>query len=196
MTLRLPPADSKTLLGGRRRGKQGFAQRLASAKAFLGYTDEDGALIRATGDVVLAQSDAIVEAFYDYLLSHRETAVHFARPDGQTDREAVARRHAPLKEWLLLAVEAPLDDQLSGYLAEVGRAHTGRGSGASGRVNARYLVWSMTFLQLEVARVLADAIPDSATLLAANAAWTKLLMVHLDLFLAVYASGEGTAHWY
>ena len=153
-------------------------------------------MIRATGDVVLAQSDAIVEAFYDYLLSHRETAVHFARPDGQTDREAVARRHAPLKEWLLLAVEAPLDDQLSGYLAEVGRAHTGRGGSASGRVNARYLVWSMTFLQLEVARVLADAIPDSEALSRRTAAWTKLLMVHLDLFLTVYASGEGTAHWY
>ncbi len=197
MNSRPPSPDSKASLGGRRRGQQGFAQRLTNARAFVGHTERDEALVRATRDVVLAQSDAIVGAFYEYLLSHRETAVHFTRADGRTDREAVDARHASLKEWLTLAIEAPLDEQMSVYLAEVGRAHTGRGGrGPSARVNARYLVWATSFLQTELIGVLGDAISDRDTLLATIAAWSKLLMVHLDLFLTVYASGEGTAHWY
>jgi hypothetical protein len=187
--------DSKTSLRGRRRG-QGFAQRLEATRILVGYTEADAALVSATREVVLAQSDAIAGAFYEYLLSHRETAVHFARADGRTDREAVHARHASLKEWLSMAIEAPLDEQLSAYLAEVGRAHTGRGRGPVARVQARYLVAAMSFLNTELIGMLGDAIADRATLIASLAAWNKLLMIHLDLFLAVYASAEGTAHWY
>jgi hypothetical protein len=115
VNVHLPSADSKTSLGGRRRG-QGFAQRLEATRILIGYNEEDAALIAATREVVLAQSDAIAGAFYQYLLSHRETAMHFAREDGRTDREAVDARHASLKEWLSIAIEAPLDEQLSAYL--------------------------------------------------------------------------------
>lgn len=195
MNVHLPSADSKTSLGGRRRG-QGFAQRLEATRILIGYNKEDAALVAATREVVLAQSDAIAGAFYEYLLSHRETAMYFAREDGRTDREAMDARHASLKEWLSIAIEAPLDEQLSAYLTEVGRAHTGRGRGPSARVQARYLVAAMSFLNTELSGVLGGAIADRATLVASLAAWNKLLMVHLDLFLAVYARAEGTAHWY
>jgi hypothetical protein len=192
---RVPAGDSRTSLGGRRRG-QSFAQRLASTYELLGYGEEDEALVRATREAVLAQSDAIAGALYAHLLSHRETAVYFMRADGRVDREAVEARHASLQEWLAVAIEAPLDEKLAAYLAEVGRAHTGRERGAKARVQARFLVVAMSFLHAELIGILGEAIADRAVLLASMAAWNKLLMVHLDLFLAVYASAEGTAHWY
>lgn len=195
MNARLPADDSKASLGGRNRG-HGFAQRLASSRAFMGYSDGDAALVRATRDVVLAQSDAIAGAVYAYLLSHRETAAHFTRADGRTDREAAEARQASFKEWLAIAIEAPLDAQLSAYLAEVGRSHTGRDRGANARVKARYVLALMGFVNTELIVILGSAIEDRATLVASIAAWSKLLMIHLDLFLAVYASAEGTAHWY
>lgn len=195
MNAGVPSSDSRTSLGGRRRG-QGFAQRLASTRALVGYGEEDEALVRATREVVLAHSDAIVGAFYAYLLSHRETAAHFMRGDGRVDHEAVDSRHATLREWLTIAIEAPLDAKLSAYLAEVGRAHTGRERGARARVPARFLVVAMSFLHTELIGILGESIADREVLTASITAWGKLLTVHLDLFLAVYASAEGTAHWY
>jgi hypothetical protein len=187
--------DSKATLGGRKRG-HGFAQRLSRSRAFLGYTDADAALVKATRGVVLADSDAIAGAVVAYLLSHRETAVQFARADGRTDPAAVEARQESFKKWLGVAAEAPLDADLSEYLAEVGRSHTGRDRGAGTRVNARYVLATMGFVNTELVRILGDAIDDRATLTASIAAWSKLLMIHLDLFLAVYASTASTAHWY
>ena len=192
---RPPAADSARPLGSRRRG-QGFAQRLASTREFVGYTEEDEHLVRASRETVSAHSDVIVRAVDAYLLSHQETAVHFARADGRTDRETVEAHDASLKEWLMMAIEAPLDAQLSTYLAEVGRAHTGRGREPQARVEARHLLATMSFLHTELIGVLEGAIDERKRLIATILAWSKLLMIHLDLFLAVYASAEGTAHWY
>lgn len=195
MNARQPVDESKAFLGGRRRG-HGFVQRLASTRAFLRYTEEDEALVNASRDIVMANADAIVGEVYVYLLSHRETAVHFTQADGRTDRGAVDARHGSLKKWLAMAIEAPLDERLSSYLAEVGRSHTGRDRGAGARVKGRYMLATMSFLQAELIMVLEGAIVDRPALVATIAAWSKLLMIHLDLFLAVYASSEGTAHWY
>ena len=181
--------------GGRRRGK-GLAQRLAVARELIGYAEEDEQLVYASRGTLVAHSDVIVGAVYGHLLSHQETATHFERPDGHTDRDTVQAHDASLREWLVVAIEAPLDAQLSAYLLEVGRAHTGRGREPRARVEARYLLATIGFLHAEIIRVLEGAIDDRTTLVASVIAWGKLLMIHLDLFLAVYASAEGTAHWY
>ena len=122
--------------------------------------------------------------------------MHFARADGRTDRDTVEAHDASLKEWLTMAIEAPLDAQLSAYLAEVGRAHTGRGREPRARVEARHLLATVGFLQSELIRVLEGAIDERKTLVASISAWGKLLMIHLDLFLAMYASAERTGRWY
>lgn len=92
--------------------------------------------------------------------------MHFARADGRTDRETVEAHDASLKEWLTMAIEAPLDAQLSACLAEVGRAHTGRGREPRARVEARYLLATISFLQSELIGVLDGAIAERRTLVA------------------------------
>ncbi len=190
-----PVADGAGWPGGRRRGK-GLTQRLVAARDLIGYGEEDEQLVYASREAVVAHSDVIVGAVYGHLQSHQETAVHFGRADGHTDRDTVRAHDASLREWLTVAIEAPLDAQLSAYLLEVGRAHTGRGREPKARVEARYLLATIGFLHAEIIRVLEGAIDERTTLVATITAWGRLLMIHLDLFLAVYASAEGTAHWY
>lgn len=179
-----------------RRSKQSFTQRLDSARTLIGYTAEDEARVKATRDVLLPQADAIADAVYEYLLSHPETAVHFTQPDGRPDRAHLSARADSLKAWLKMAIEAPLDDQLSAYLAGIGRAHTRRGGSPVARVRGRYLVVTMSFVQTALVGLLDPAIGDRGELLATIIAWNKLLMIHLDMFLAVYGSAEANPHWY
>lgn len=189
--------DTEATMGLRaRRTKQSFAQRLESTRRLVGYTDDDEELVWATRDVLLPQAEAIAGAVYEYLLAHPETSVHFTQADGRPDRVHLSARAESLGGWLRMAIESPLDQALAAYLAGVGRAHTRRGSSPGARVLGRYLVATMSFVQTALIGLLDPAIPDRAELLRTIAAWNKLLMIHLDLFLAVYGSAEATPHWY
>jgi hypothetical protein len=191
----LPQGGVRKVLKGRTRA-QSFARRLESSQALAGYTAEDQARVRATRAIILPQADAIAGAVYRHLLSHPETAVHFALADGRPDRAHLEERTGSLKAWLKTVIEAPLDDEFASYAAGIGRAHTRRGGTRPSHVRGRYLVLAMSFLQSQLAGVLAEAIEDGRELGATIAAWNKLLMIQLDLFLAVYGTAEGNPRWY
>jgi hypothetical protein len=162
----------------------------------VGYTAEDEARVRATGEILLPQADAIAGAVYRHLLSHPETAVYFTLPDGRPDRAHLAERADSLKAWLKSVIEAPLDDRAASYAASVGRAHAQRGGRSARRVKGRYMVVAICFCVSAFASMLEEAIPDRQELVATIVAWNKLLTIHLDLFLAAYGSAAGNPHWY
>ena len=195
MTVPAWTAEAQAELRARRR-TQAFATQLATTRLLVGFDEHDEALVAATRGVVAASAGDVAEKFYAHLLAHRETASAFTRADGRIDRELVAARHDSLRAWLIAAVEAPLDERLAAYLAGIARAHTGRGTSKGARVKARYMVAAMSFLQTSLIAVLGVSGLDADTLLETISAWNKLLMVHLDLFLAVYGGAGGSAHWY
>ena len=179
-----------------RKNAAGFGRRLEAMRALIGYTPADEALVHATREIISARADAIAEAAYAHLLSRPETATFFLNSDGLPDTRYLAARRKELMAWLARAMQDPLDDELSSYLARVGRAHTKRGGDPNVHVKARYLLATMSYLQTALAGRLSAEIPDGALCAAAIAAWDKLLMLHLDAFLSVYDSAEGTPHWY
>jgi hypothetical protein len=194
LTGRSAPDASADLRPKRR--KENFGDRLSATRRLVGYTDDDARRVEATRKPVLAAADTLTAAVYKHLVSHDETAEYFTRADGRVDHAQIAERTASLKQWLAWSIEAPLDDTAAAKLADIGRAHTKRGGHTEKRVRARYLVSAMAYVEAALLPVLDGAIKDRQELLATVAAWIKLLTIQLDMFLAVYASGEGTAHWY
>lgn len=189
-------AEATATTGPRRRRRQSFAQRLEAARVVIGYTEADEARVRATGTILAPSADAIAGSVYRYLLSHPETAAYFILPDGRPDRAHLEARQQSLKAWLLSAIEAPLDERAATYLAGIGLAHTRRGGHLPTGVKGRHLLATISFVQTALIGLLDAAIADRAELLATIDAWNKLLMIHLDLFLAVRGSAEGNPHWY
>jgi len=179
-----------------RRNAAGFGRRLDAMRVLIGYTPADEALVYRTREIVSAHADAIAEAAYAHLLARPETAAFFEKAAGVPDTGYLATRKKELKSWLARAMQDPLDDELCGYLARVGRAHTKRGGDPNVHVKARYLLATMSFLQTALAGLLAGEIADRALCVATIAAWDKLLMMHLDVFLSVYDSAQATPHWY
>lgn len=164
-------------------------------RELIGYGAADELVVRGSREVVLAAADVIVARVYQRMLAHPETRAYFARSDGSADAEHVVMRRESLTAWLRLAAETPPGDDLAAALAIIGRSHTKRGGARDVRISGRYLLGMMSVTASELAAVLAEAMPaDDA--LRASGAWHRLLMVHLDMFLAVYGSAEGNPHWY
>jgi hypothetical protein len=179
-----------------RRTNTSFGPRLAATRSIAGYSEIDESRVLLTRDIVLPRARAIAEAACRQLLANAETARYFDGPDGARDRSATAARIDSMAGWIVGLLGAPLDEDSADRLATIGRAHTRRGGDPGLRVRARYLVALMGFLQGSIAGVLAQELDDPADLAATIGAWNKLLIVHLDSFLAAYGSAEGTAHWY
>ncbi|MEX2245240.1 MAG: protoglobin family protein [Dehalococcoidia bacterium] len=179
-----------------RRTQPHFSRHLEATRALIGYTADDEALVHATRGALLPHAGAIADAVYQHLLARPETAAFFTLADGQPDAKHLTERKESLKGWLALTLEAPLDERSAEFLVQVGRAHTRRGGHPDVRVRGRYLLTAMAFTQAALTPLLDAAIADRALLVRTVAAWNKLLMVHLDLFLSAYGSAEGSAHWY
>ena len=162
----------------------------------MDYSQEDEDRVRATRAILLPRAEAIAGAVYSNLLVHPETAGYFSEPGGEPDGAHLQRRAETLMAWLRAAIESPLDEETARYLASVGRAHTRRSERMGSPVKGRYLLTTVCFVQTALIGLLDERIPDRQELLATIAAWNKLLMIHLDLFLAVYSAGERSARWY
>lgn len=187
-------AAAPTPLRGRRTRAE-FAPRMQRMRELIGYSAADELIVRGTREVVAAAAGDISARVYERMLAHPETRVYFARPDGAADAGHVAMRADSLSAWLRMAMDTPPGEDLAAALSLIGRSHTKRGGSRDVRVNGRYLLGMMSVIASELTQVLTAALPADDALRAAGA-WQRLLMIHLDMFLAVYGSAEGNPHWY
>jgi hypothetical protein len=173
-----------------------FTTRLHRMRALIGYGAADEALVLATRDIVAPYASSLIERVYDRLLAEPETASYFAGADGLPDEPHRAARAGSLQAWLITAISAPLDDAQAAALAATARAHTRRGGAAAVSIKGRYLLVMSAILQDEMTTLLVSLLKGDAPLVPTIAAWNKLVLLHLDVFLAVYAGTEGNPHWY
>jgi hypothetical protein len=179
----------------RRRATRAFGRRLAVARAIIGYDGEDEFRVRLTHELVAARADELATAVYGHLMKFPETASFFQLAHGSRDREHIGRRIDSLTEWLA-SMDGPLDEDAAARLIDIGRAHTARAGDPALRVHARYLLMTISFVQTAVVNLLAEHIEDLRELAMTAAAWNKLLMIHLDLFLAACDGAGASGHWY
>jgi Protoglobin len=187
-------SGAESALRGRRR-RSPFNERLEATTGLVGFTQEDQAWIDESRAPLSAHVSDVAHDVYRGLLAEPETAVHFANARSAIDREQVAMRQETFEDWLRSVIDDPLDDETTAYLAAVGHAHVRR-EHAESRIKARYLVSTISRVQTLFTTILVHSYSDPEKLARCAAAWSKRLMIHLDLLLAVYGSTESTAHWY
>jgi len=171
MTPRYPAAD----LGG-------FVRDLA---AFVGFGDEDAALVRRSGPLVLRHEPALTAAVYEHFLRFPASARFFLRPDGSVDAERLERRRHSLARWLRDTAEASLEAHpLYGVLG-IGLSHSHRTAEPAGAVPPELMVGATSLIQTALGRLFeAELAPAEA--LATSRAWNRLLMLHLAVLLLGY----------
>jgi protoglobin len=162
---------------------------LRDAMTFVGFGDEDVAVVRRTAPVVLEQEAALTTALYDHFLSMPDSARFFLGSDGSPDQARLDRRKHSLARWLRETAEAAITPDFSYYLLMIGLSHSHRAHGPGGTVPARMMVGAMSLTQTALAGIFASKLP-AADALAASVAWNKLLLIHLNALLLGYLPKE------
>jgi len=161
---------------------------------FVGFTDEDLALVRDSGPFLVDRAEELTSAVYDHFLQFPATARFFLTPEGEIDQSRLDRRKHSLARWLRNSIEFQLDEQFPVFLLAMSVVHSNPSleRGYLGSVPARFMIGTMSFAQTAIAGVLAEDIDDRDLVLRTSIAWNKLLMLQLDVLLAGYVTETPT----
>ncbi|EEH19835.1 hypothetical protein PABG_02094 [Paracoccidioides brasiliensis Pb03] len=187
--------------------------RIAYAKSFLQFTEEDGALIQSAKDIVAPAVPAILEAVYTKLLSYDITAKSFVprQPEQAAtepaeasiselslDHPNIVHRKDFLKNYLVRLVSNKNwadDSPFWDYLDKVSVIHTGkagfkhREKRPKLRVELMHMSLLLGFVEdLMLKTTLAADGLDLRTKTSVLAAFNKLMWIQNDLFLRHYVA--------
>ncbi len=164
--------------------------RMQQMADFMGFSEEDLEMVRASGPLLLDRADELTSAVYDHFLRFPQTAQFFLTPDGEIDQTRLDRRKHSLARWLRHSIDFQLDEQFPVFLLAMGVVHSNPSleRGYLGSVPARFIIGTMSFAQTAIAGVLLEEMADPAQALRTSAAWNKLLMLQLDVLLAGYVT--------
>ncbi len=168
--------------------------RMQQMADFVGFTDDDLSLVRASGPLLLARADELTSAVYDHFLQFPATARFFLTPEGEIDQTRLDRRKHSLARWLRNSIDFQLDEQFPVFLLAMSVVHSNPSleRGYLGSVPARFMIGTMSFAQTAIAGVLAEDMADQSQVLPTSVAWNKLFMLQLDVLLAGYVTETPT----
>ena len=164
--------------------------RMQHMADFVGLTEADLALIRETGPVILDRADDLAAAVYEHFLSYPATAPYFLTRQGEVNETRLERRKHSLARWVRNSIEFRIDQQFPVFLLAVGVVHSNppAPAGRHGSVPARFMTGTISFIQTQIASILAEDLDDPARALKVATAWNKMLMLQLDVLLAGYVT--------
>ena len=168
--------------------------RMQQMADFMGFSEEDLELVRASGPILLDRADELTSAVYDHFLQFPQTARFFLTPDGEIDETRLDRRKHSLARWLRHSIDFRLDEQFPVFLLAMGVVHSNPSleRGYLGSVPARFMIGTMSFAQTAIAGMLLEEMSDPVQALRTSSAWNKLLLLQLDVLLAGYVTETPT----
>lgn len=168
--------------------------RMQQMADFMGFSDEDLELVRASGPILLDRADELTSAVYDHFMQFPQTARFFLTPEGEIDQTRLDRRKHSLARWLRHSIDFRLDEQFPVFLLAMGVVHSNPSleRGYLGSVPARFMIGTMSFAQTAIAGVLLEEMSDPVVALRTSCAWNKLLLLQLDVLLAGYVTETPT----
>ena len=162
--------------------------RMQELADFVGLDQEGLELIRATRDVVLEHGDDLTASVYDNFLDFPETRRFFTDEHGEVNDERLTRRKHSLMRWLRGSIDFQMDTDYPIRVLAMGivHSHPPLHRAHLGSVPARFMVGTIAYIQAAVTDLLRRELDDQDLAIRASAAWSRMLMLQLDIMLAGY----------
>lgn len=173
--------------------------RFGYVSEFMGFGEDDIAVIHASAEHIAPLVDAVVDAVYEKLFSYDATKRHFVpRNDGfkgvapkdladlTLDHEQITFRKGHLKNYLVKLVSDPYDDKMLFYLDMVGKMHTDKAGSNQIEVPLVQMNALMGFVSTMLLTAICDLPLDDATKQAAIGAFNKLMWLQNDMIIRWY----------
>jgi hypothetical protein len=161
----------------------------ADLSAALLFTDDDRTALRRAAEILVPQTDAIVDVWYGFVGAHPFLLRFFSTADGSSGAY-LERVRARFGQWIADTCRAEYDGAWLAYQFEIGRRHiTGKnetdGEAAAGTpplVNFRYINALVYPIYATVRPFLEKAGADAASVEQMHQAWLKAVLLQATLW--------------
>lgn len=173
-------------------GVTDWAVRMKEMMEFVGLTEAELELVQSTAPIILQHADHLTDAIYDHFLHFPDARRFFVTNEGEVDQDRLARRKHSLVRWLRNTMELDVDEGLPGFLLAIGLVHSHPPAHRAhlGPVPVRYMIGTISFAQTALTQLFQQEMADPQAAMGASVAWSKLLMVQLDVLLAGYVAEQ------
>lgn len=168
--------------------------RMRELAEFVGLGAAELEVIQATAPVVLKHGEELTAAVYDHFLKFDDSRRFFLAEDGEVDEPKLERRKHSLMRWLRGSIDFKLDEDYPIRVLATGIVHSHPPAHRAhlGSIPSRYMVGTISFIQTALHDIFHQEMKDPEEANRASLAWSKLLMVQLDILLAGYVNDTPT----
>ena len=146
--------------------------RFAEMVDFVGLTEEDRQLIKASAPLIIAHADRFNDEVYDLLLKYPQARKFFVTDDDRPDIKRIEANKHTMMSWLLASVSAPLNEGFVRFLVAISQMHRNIPIHRPnlGPVAPRYILGVIAYYQTAIADLLQKSMSDTAQVLRTSVA--------------------------
>ncbi|MDJ1371029.1 protoglobin domain-containing protein [Gulosibacter molinativorax] len=167
---------------------------LRNLQTTLLWSDADTEALRRAGEILIPQTDAILDVWYGFVGSTPHLVATFVGEGGQPDGEYLDRVRARFGQWIADLTTRDFDEHWLAYQNEIARRHhpTGKNEtdgvkSPSTHVPLRDLIGFVVPLTVTIRDFLAKGESDAGRLDALYHAWFKAVTLTAALWARPYA---------
>ena len=157
------------------------------------FTDEDLKYLRMAGEVLVPQTEAILDVWYGFVGANPHLLYYFSnKSDGKPDVEYLQRVRARFGQWIKDTTDAQYDQAWLNYQYEFGLRHTRAGKNktdnakAADHIHFRYLIAFIVPISYTIEPFLQKGDHSQEEVAKMHAAWTKALVLQTILWSYPY----------
>jgi hemoglobin-like flavoprotein len=165
-----------------------WSARFAEMMDFVGLTEADRQLIKASAPLIMAHNEKLTDHVYDRLLKYPQARKFFVTDNDEPDAKRIEANKQTMISWLRATAAAPLNDGFVRYLVATSQMHQNipLHRPALSPVAPRYIIGVIAYYQTVIADILHQEMEDYTLASQTSVAWNKWLMIGLELLLANY----------
>ncbi len=167
---------------------------LADIERSVLWTDQDEAALRRAGEILVPQTDAILDVWYGFVAANPHLVATFAGADGQPDGDYLAAVRARFGQWIADTCTRDHDATWLAYQETIALRHHTTAKNRADRVDSpsthvplRHLVALIVPITVTIRDFLANGEPDPAEVDAMYHAWLKAVTLSVVLWARPYS---------
>lgn len=162
--------------------------RFAEMVDFVGLSEEDRQLIKASVPLVMQHAPRLTDGLYDRFLQYPQARQFFVTDDDRPDEKRLESNKQTMLSWLRATASAPLNEGFVRYLVATSQMHANIPVHRPPLppVPPRYIIGAISYYQTALADLLHQHLADPGLASRTSKAWNKWLLASLELLLANY----------
>lgn len=169
-------------------------QDLADLEASVLWTSADQDALRRAGDILVPQTEAILDVWYGFVGATPHLVASFAGADGQPDGTYLAAVRGRFGQWIADVCRRDRDSEWLAYQDEIARRHHPSGKNSTDGVRStanhielRHLIALIVPITVTLRGFLAAGARDDEDLDAMHQAWFKAVTLTVALWARPYS---------